>query len=180
MKKTKIYIAIDLQNDFIDGVFGTEEAKAIVEPTIKFLSSLNEDDLVIFTQDTHEKDEVTLEKTLLPLHCLKETNGWNINSRIYEAKKGNKIIRLKPTFGSTELVELIKSEIHKKNLSLDDVHLILFGLCTDICVISNALMLRSNFLNTKISVIESLSAGTTSINHEAALKVLKSNLIDVE
>ena len=179
MNTTKIYIAIDLQNDFIDGVFGTNEAKAIVAPCIEFLASLNRDDLVIFTQDTHRKDEETLEKTLLPAHCLISSNGWEINQEIFDAKKGKKEIQLKPTFCSSELVDVLKNKFKENNLKEEEVEFILFGLCTDICVISNALTLRSNFLNTKISVIESLSAGTSKMNHDAALKVLRANLIDI-
>lgn len=179
MNKTKIYIAIDLQNDFIDGVFGTNEAKAIVPKVIKFLSNLNDEDLVIFTRDTHETNEKTLEKVTLPLHCLKDSSGWEINKDIYKSKKGLKVIINKPCFGSLELIGYLKNLLKDKNLEENEVEFVLFGLCTDICVISNALILRSNFINTKISVIESLSAGTNLSNHQAALSVLKANLIEV-
>lgn len=179
MMKTRIYIAIDLQNDFIDGVFGTKEAKAIVPKVINFLNTLNEDDLVIFTRDTHNVYEETLEKELLPLHCLKNTSGWEINKEIYDAKKGEKVIINKPCFGSSELSMFLAHEIEDKEYKENEIEFIIFGLCTDICVISNALNLRSDFINTEISVIESLTAGTSVTNHEAAINIMKMNLIKI-
>lgn len=179
MKRTKIYIAIDLQNDFIDGVFGTKEAVAIVPKVINFLSSLDENNLVIFTKDTHEEIENTVENKFLPLHCVKNTSGWEINKDIFEAKKGLKEVIEKPTFGSITLMDYLNKEMDKHNKVGEEVELVIFGICTDICVISNALILRSKFLDTKISVIQELCSATTPLNHEAALNILRSNLINI-
>lgn len=178
--KTKLFIAIDLQNDFIDGVLGTKEATLIVPNVTKFLSELNEDDLVIFTRDTHINNESTLENKLLPLHCLKDSEGWQIHKDIFNAKKGKKEIIDKPCFGSFDLINFIKTYLNNNHLKEDDIELILFGICTDICVISNALLLRSAFIDTNITVLSSLCSATSLKNHQDSLNVMKMNLINIK
>lgn len=165
MKKT--LIVIDMQNDFIDGALGTKEAQAIV-PMVreKIAHRIQEGCEVIFTRDTHHADYLsTPEGKKLPVeHCIKGTHGWAIADGLYV--EGCLIID-KPTFGYTgwdahcfETVELV-------------------GLCTDICVVSNALILKAMFPNAQISVDPTCCAGVTPQSHEAALKTMQMCQIDM-
>ena len=164
----KILIVVDMQNDFVSGSLGTAEARDIITKVRAKLDSFDGD--VIFTRDTHNEDYLkTNEGKHLPVeHCIKGSWGWEI---IDELKPYVKKVIDKPTFGSTELVEYLKT----KNYDSFE----LCGLCTDICVISNALLLRAKMPNTTIEVIRDACAGTTIENHEAALTAMKSCQIDV-
>ena len=165
MKKT--LLVIDMQNDFIDMALGTQEAIAIV-PRVK--AKIDEyrknGDTIIYTRDTHGEDYLkTPEGEKLPVvHCVKDTKGWQIADGLYE--DGCKIID-KPNFGwpnwreeSFEAVELV-------------------GLCTDICVVSNALMIKAMFPDIPVSVDASCCAGVTPESHKAALLTMKMCQIDV-
>ena len=136
---------------------------------------------IIATQDTHFEDYLkTEEGKKLPFkHCIKGTDGWKINeeikSAITEKHEKDKVVFVeKNTFGSVDLAKLIKEKAKKADISIE-----IIGLCTDICVISNALVLKANFPEAKISVKADCCAGVTVEKHEAALEVMRSCQIDV-
>lgn len=169
----KVLCVIDMQNDFIDGALGTKEAEAILE-NVKAKIDLyrNNGDTVIFTRDTHTEDYMnTQEGKNLPVpHCIKNTKGWEVSSELIT--EGSVIID-KPTFGSYELTEHIAT--------LSDVEAIeLIGLCTDICVISNAMLLKAKFTETPISVDSSCCAGVTPESHLNALSAMKICQIEIK
>lgn len=170
----KILIVIDMQNDFIDAALGTKEAVAIVEAVKEKIRSYPVED-VIATMDTHGEDYMqTQEGEYLPVpHCIKGTEGWQIRSDIAELLGGAMIIE-KPTFGSTELAETLKALSEWETIELE-----LIGLCTDICVVSNALLLKAAMPEVKISVDASCCAGVTPEKHLAALETMRSCQIQI-
>lgn len=171
----KILIVIDMQNDFIDAALGTKEAVAIVDAVKKKIWTYPARD-IIATMDTHGENYMeTQEGKYLPvLHCIKGTKGWEIRPDIAELLKGAKIYE-KPTFGSTALAADLKALSEKEEIELE-----LIGLCTDICVVSNALLLKAAMPEVKISVDPSCCAGVTPEKHMAALETMRSCQIQVE
>ncbi|MBQ3068845.1 MAG: cysteine hydrolase [Clostridia bacterium] len=165
MKKT--LIVVDMQNDFIDMALGTPEAQAIV-PRVKakIEAYLANGDEVLFTRDTHGEDYLdTPEGTKLPVvHCVKGTKGWQIADGLY--REGCRIID-KPQFGWP----------HWDREAFEAVELV--GLCTDICVVSNALILKAQHPSVPIAVDASCCAGVTPESHEAALKTMAMCQIDM-
>ena len=165
MKKT--LIVVDMQNDFINMALGTPEAEAIV-PLVKakIEAYRKNGDTIIFTRDTHSEDYLsTPEGQKLPVvHCVRGTKGWDIAEGLYV--EGSKIID-KPNFGWPDW----------KEEDLEDVELV--GLCTDICVVSNALILKATFPEANISVDGSCCAGVTPESHKAALVTMKMCQIDI-
>ena len=165
MKKT--LIVVDMQNDFIDMALGTKEAVAIV-PNVKkkIEESRKNGDEIIFTRDTHQENYLdTAEGKKLPVvHCIEGSKGWQISSEL--DTQGAKIID-KPNFGWPNW----------KNENFEEVELI--GLCTDICVVSNALIIKAQFPDIKVSVDSSCCAGVTPDSHEAALTTMKMCQVDV-
>ena len=170
----KILIVIDMQNDFIDGALGTAEAVGIVEAVKEKIRSYPAAD-VIATMDTHFDNYMqTQEGKYLPVpHCIRETAGWEIRPEIADLLKEAKIYE-KPTFGSTQLAADLKAAAEKEEIELE-----LIGLCTDICVVSNALLLKAQMPEVKISVDASCCAGVTPLKHEAALETMRSCQIQV-
>ena len=170
----KILIVIDMQNDFIDGALGTAEAVGIVEAVKEKIRSYPAAD-VIATMDTHFDNYMqTQEGKYLPVpHCIRETAGWEIRPEIADLLKEAKIYE-KPTFGSIQLAEDLKAAAEKEEIELE-----LIGLCTDICVVSNALLLKAQMPEVKISVDASCCAGVTPVKHEAALETMRSCQIQV-
>lgn len=172
----KYLVVIDMQNDFVSGALGTPEAQAIVPHVVQRIEdALTEGRNVVFTQDTHAPNYLhTHEGQLLPVpHCIEGTEGWQL-SRDVAPYAGTTL--KKPTFGCLALVDLLGQ------VSTDDEHnldLSLVGLCTDICVVSNALLLRAHFPEATIRVYADSAAGTTPARHEAALDVMRSCQIDV-
>lgn len=165
MKKT--LIVVDMQNDFIDEALGTKEAVAIVPNVKKKIEEYAANgDEIIFTRDTHSEDYLeTPEGKKLPVrHCIKGTHGWEIADGLYV--EGCKIID-KPNFGWPDW----------KNESLEKVEII--GLCTDICVVSNALIIKASFPDAEVSVDASCCAGVTPETHAAALATMKMCQIDI-
>ena len=164
----KVLIVVDMQNDFVDGALGTAEAVAIVDSVVKKIETF--DGEIIATYDTHEENYMeTREGKYLPVpHCIKGTQGWQLNEEVRQAleTRGYKVIH-KPTFGSTKLVEYLK-DCDEKNTCVE-----LVGLCTDICVVSNALLLKANYPEMDIMVDASCCAGVTPETHEAALTTMK-------
>lgn len=162
----KILLVVDMQNDFIDGTLGTEEATLIVEKVKKKIEDF--EGQIIYTQDTHYKDYLnTREGRFLPVeHCIKDTEGWNIKEGVYDGR--SKIIE-KNTFGSLDLIdELKKIDEEEKIESIE-----LIGICTDICVISNAILVKTAFPEKDIYVDSKCCAGVTVDSHEKALDTMR-------
>ena len=167
----KILIVVDMQKDFIDGALGTAEAVSIVPNVIEKIKQYeSSDNLVIYTKDTHLENYMdTREGRHLPVpHCIKGTAGHEIPDEIL---RGHDLIIEKPTFGSVELVHYLE------NIEFDEVELI--GLCTDICVVSNALLIKARFPEREVSVDSSCCAGVTPATHEAALTTMKMCQINI-
>ncbi len=170
----RLLVVVDMQNDFIDGALGTKEALAIVEAAKEKIRSYRVSD-VFATLDTHGEDYMdTQEGRFLPVpHCVKGSGGWMLRPDIAELLENARIYE-KPTFGSTKLAEDIR-EISKR----EDIEIELIGLCTDICVVSNALMLKAYMPEVPISVDASCCAGVTPEKHAAALETMRSCQITV-
>ena len=180
--KKKILIVVDMQHDFIQGSLGSSDSLNIVENVVKKIESYNErNDLVIATLDTHTSEYLeTIEGKKLPiLHCIEGTEGHSLDERIKKSLNANAIYVKKATFGSLRLGNIIEEYLEKANLDAKDIEIELVGLCTDICVVSNAILLRAMFPNTTISVSSSCCAGTSKERHNASLEVMKSCQIDV-
>lgn len=165
----KILIVVDMQKDFVDGALGTAEAVAIVPAVVEKIKEYKKEDIFV-TRDTHQKDYLsTQEGRNLPVeHCIEGTPGWELDSKVAEAVSGAAIVN-KPTFGSTALVDMIKKIAEKEDISIE-----LIGLCTDICVVSNALLLKAAMPEVEISVDASCCAGVTPEKHKAALETMRS------
>ncbi len=169
-----ILIVIDMQKDFIDGALGTPEAVQIVPNVIELMDKYEPADIYA-TRDTHPKSYMeTREGRFLPVpHCIEGSEGWDIDPEIEERLLPSHIFN-KPTFGSEELVQEIVGVAEKEELKIT-----LVGLCTDICVISNALMLHAALPETDLRVAASCCAGVTPEKHEAALEVLRSCQMEI-
>lgn len=170
----KILIVVDMQKDFIDGSLGTKEAQKIVPAVVKKIQSYPMKDIYV-TKDTHGENylETSEGKHLPVVHCIKGTEGWELDERVEVVTKGAVVVE-KPTFGSIELMELLKTENEKETLEIE-----LVGLCTDICVVSNALLLKAAMPENRICVDASCCAGVTSQSHEAALTTMRMCQIEV-
>ncbi len=173
MKKT--LIVVDMQNDFIDMALGTKEAVAIVENVRQKIGQYaRRGDEIIFTRDTHGEDYLdTPEGKKLPVpHCIKGSEGWKLDANVRAALEGKEYTVVeKPTFGSVTLPEHIATA--------EDFSIEMLGLCTDICVVSNALLLKAHFPESSIIVHADLCAGVTPESHAAALTTMKMCQIDV-
>ena len=173
MKKT--LIVIDMQNDFIDGSLGTKEAQAIVPNVKKKIEEYkSHGDQIIFTRDTHKSDYLkTNEGRHLPVeHCIWRAYGWEISNELDDTDCP---IIDKPTFGSYELIDSLR-ELDEES-PLESIELI--GLCTDICVISNAMMIKAAFLEIPVIVDASCCAGVTPASHDNALDAMGMCQIEV-
>lgn len=170
----RILIVIDMQNDFIDGALGTKEAEAIVDAVKDKIRSYNVQN-VFATMDTHAEDYPNTQegKNLPVVHCIKGTPGWQIRDDIAALLEGAKIYQ-KPTFGSTDLARDLKALADKDELEIE-----LVGLCTDICVVSNALLLKAFMPEVPLSVDATCCAGVTPQKHLAALETMRSCQVDV-
>ena len=180
--KSNILILVDMQVDFVSGSLGSKMAMEIVPEVEKKIEHYNnEHSLIIATLDTHDKNYLnTLEGKYLPVeHCIKGTKGHNIEENLASKLNKNTIYVEKKSFGSLELIDVIKEYLSANNIAEDEMQLELVGLCTDICVVSNAILLKAAFSNSKIVVDSACCAGTTKEKHLATLEVLKSCQIDV-
>ena len=177
----KILVCVDLQNDFISGALGTPEAQAIVPNVVEKIKKHNEDINEIFcTYDTHGENYLeTPEGKMLPVkHCIYETEGWMLDKRVRDALSYSELEFYKPTFGSFDLIKTIEEIYFDRHIPVEEIEVV--GLCTDICVISNVLMLKAAFYDKcKITVDASCCAGVTPEKHRAALEVMKSCQINV-
>ncbi len=171
-----ILIVVDMQNDFIDGSLGTSEAISIVPGVIKRIAEF--DGAVYCTKDTHSPSYLkTLEGSNLPIqHCIKGTDGWRLNSGVEKAclDKQAKAVE-KDTFGAKNLPAIIAEDYPD---GVDEIEVI--GLCTDVCVISNAMILKAFFSNVPITVDGALCAGVTVEGHETALEAMRGCQINVK
>lgn len=170
----KILLVIDMQNDFIDGALGTAEAVAMLPRAIEEIKKHPAAD-IIATRDTHNPDYMdTQEGKNLPVpHCIRGTAGWELNDAVKAAVGSAEVID-KPTFGSKVLAEKLAAMAESEELDIT-----LIGLCTDICVVSNALMIKAYLPETRVSVIADCCAGVTPATHAAALETMKMCQINV-
>lgn len=162
-------IVVDMQKDFVDGALGTKEAEAIVDNVAEKIR--NFDGEIFVTYDTHFEDYMeTSEGRNLPVpHCIKDTDGWQLNEKVAEALKDKEYTAIeKITFGSVDLPDFVEEKTEGENFSAE-----LVGLCTDICVVSNALLLKANFPEAEISVDSTCCAGVTPETHTSALTTMK-------
>jgi len=170
-----ILIVVDMQNDFITGSLGSDRAKNIV-PRIaeKIEAARKRGDFIVYTQDTHEKTYLeSFEGKHLPVsHCIRGSEGIQIYPEL--APRQGEIVLEKPTFGSVELPGLLKPYIKP------DTVIELCGVCTDICVVSNALLLRAHYPENEIVVDSAACAGVTPEGHEAAVTTMRACQIEVE
>ncbi|MCD7739719.1 MAG: cysteine hydrolase [Lachnospiraceae bacterium] len=173
----KYLIIVDMQNDFITGSLGTKEAQAILPAVIRRAETFPGE--IIFTRDTHTQEYLTTQEGRnLPVeHCIAGTWGWQLAEELQQlaAKRGSRIFD-KPTFGSVSLAQTLFSENEKK--PIEEIELC--GLCTDICVISNALLIKAWLPETAVSVDASCCAGVTPDSHLNALAAMKMCQITVK
>lgn len=173
----KILIVVDMQNDFIDGSLGTEEAQGIVGKVIDKIKSFHGQ--VIYTRDTHYENYLdSAEGKKLPVkHCIKGTEGWLIQKDIEKLRTDkNELVFDKITFGSKDLVKYIAENMEKMG-GISEIELC--GLCTDICVISNAIMLKAFLPEVPIVIDSSCCAGVTPDSHQNALETMKMCHLDI-
>lgn len=169
----ELLVVVDMQNDFITGSLGTKEAQDIVKPVCDKIKSFQGD--VIYTRDTHGENYLnTQEGKNLPIsHCIKDTYGWQINDEVYSAGEGKTLCVVdKPVFGSVELAEIAAIGRYEK--------ITLIGVCTDICVVSNALLLKTKLREVPVAVVENLCAGVTPHSHKSAIETMKMCQVIIE
>ena len=172
----KFLIVVDMQNDFVDSALGTKEALEIVSNVVRKIKGF--DGEIIATYDTHYENYMeTNEGKHLPVpHCIKGTDGWQLNADVATALETRDYTTVeKLTFGSTTLPEIIKQKAANEPFTVE-----LIGLCTDICVVSNALILKANFPEAQISVDSNCCAGVTPESHTAAINTMKMCQIEIK
>lgn len=170
-------LVIDVQNDFIDGSLGTSEAVSTVPKIVEKVEGFNGP--VIFTRDTHYDNylETSEGKNLPVKHCIKGSHGWQISAALDNYRiKNNCPVFDKLTFGSIECAQYIKEQVEQGKIE----EVILVGFCTDICVVSNALILKALMPELPIKVDSSCCGGVTPKLHEAALSTMASCQIKIE
>lgn len=176
----KILIVIDMQTDFISGQLGTKEAQGIIPNVVNKIKEYHKNGhIVLSTQDTHYENYLeTQEGELLPIpHCIEGTTGWNIVTEVQQEldkmPELSEYVR-KTTFGYAELGSVISNL-----LRCDDYEVELVGVCTDICVVANALIIKTHCPEIKVFVDASCCAGTSIENHRHALATMKSCQVHV-
>lgn len=172
----RILVVVDMQNDFVDGSLGTAEAKAIIPNVAKKIREFGGDEIFV-TYDTHHENYLeTLEGKKLPVvHCIEGSSGHELNPEIKKALEGKKYHEvLKAGFGSFSITRGLKDRFPGEDMEFEVV-----GLCTDVCVVSNALIIRAGYPNAGITVDSSCCAGITPNTHKAALETMKCCQIDI-
>ena len=172
-----VLIVVDMQNDFVSGSLGTKEAESIVDAVVKKVEDF--DGEVIFTRDTHCINYMDTQegKNLPVIHCVKDTDGWQIIPVLDKiCRERNAKCYDKPTFGCTALAEDLKKRYEDHEIASVE----LIGLCTDICVVSNALLVKAFMPELQVSVDSVCCAGVTPEKHEAALETMRSCQIFVK
>lgn len=178
----KVLVVVDMQKDFVDGTLGSLEAEAIVQKVVEKINSFS--GVLAATYDTHTVDYLkTQEGKNLPIvHCIEHSDGWQLTPPVYEAlinhfEDGSAPkFFYKPTFGSVELADWLLNM--NKKTAIDEV--ILVGLCTDICVISNAMLIKAFLPEVKVTVDAACCAGVTHESHKNALAAMKMCQINIE
>jgi len=171
----KFLVVVDMQKDFVDGSLGTKEAVAIVSNVVNKINDFDGD--IFVTYDTHFDNYMnTSEGKKLPVpHCIKGTDGWKLDAKVETALSGKKYTPVeKITFGSVDLPDMIFKAADGEDFSIE-----LIGLCTDICVVSNTLILKANYPEKEITVDSRCCAGVTPESHDAALATMKMCQINV-
>ena len=176
----RILIVVDMQNDFVDGALGTPEAVAVLENVTEKIRAYaaDPDGVILVTYDTHAEDYMnTSEGKRLPVpHCIKGTAGWELHPAVASALEGAAYTAVeKPTFGSVELPGRVAEAAEGKDFAIE-----LVGLCTDICVVSNTLLLKAAYPETPISVDAACCAGVTPATHAAALTTMEMCQIEIK
>lgn len=168
-----VLVVVDMQKDFIDGALGTKEAVAIVDKVAGLVRGF--DGEVVFTRDTHHENYLqTQEGKKLPVvHCIEGTDSWKLDKKLEALRLDDRKVFDKPTFGSMELAAYLQTLE-----ALESVTLV--GLCTDICVISNALLIKAALPEVAVSVVESCCAGVTPESHQNALAAMKMCQIEIK
>lgn len=176
----RVLVVVDVQNDFVDGALGSAEAQAAIANICQKITNF-EGGLIAVTQDTHSEDYLaTKEGRALPVvHCVEGSDGWRINAAVAEALGARNDVEVayihKPTFGSEELLQRVGDYTQGEEFAIEFV-----GFCTDICVLSNAIMCKARFYDrATIAVDASCCAGVTPEKHRAALDVISSCQIEI-
>ena len=167
----EILVVVDMQKDFLTGALGNADTAAVTEKVAKKIKAERERGVeVIFTRDTHQENYLSTQegKRLPVVHCIENTEGWQIEDGLYLL--GEKVFD-KPTFGSIELAEYIRDKKYEK--------VTLVGVCTDICVVSNALLIKAYCPEITVAVDKECCAGVTRESHEAALKTMSACQVEV-
>ena len=170
-----ILVVVDIQKDFVDGALGSAEAVAIVDNAAQKIEEFEGE--IFVTYDTHFDNYMnTAEGAKLPVpHCIKGTEGWELNEKIAKSLENKKYTAVeKLTYGSVELPKLVANLV-----GAEDFDITLIGLCTDICVVSNALILKANFPEKEIFVDAACCAGVTVDSHNSALNTMKMCQINI-
>ena len=171
-----VLVVVDMQNDFVNGALGTKEAETIVPAVSELVGHFK--GTVVFTQDTHDDNYLnTQEGKHLPVpHCIKGTDGWQlVPSLVKWQEEHQSQVFEKPQFGSKALAEAM-AQLHATK-GISDITLV--GICTDICVLSNAILLKAFLSEVPIKVVANCCAGVTPAQHEAALTAMKSCQIEI-
>ncbi|MBP3493733.1 MAG: cysteine hydrolase [Oscillospiraceae bacterium] len=172
----RFLIVVDMQKDFVDGALGTSEAQQIVPAVVEKIRTF--DGEIIVTYDTHEQNYMTTrEGRFLPVpHCIRDTEGWQLNTEVAAAlaERAYTVVE-KPTFGAVTLPEVVQQLAGEEEFTVE-----LIGLCTDICVVSNALLLKAAFPETDMTVDAACCAGVTPESHQAALTTMSFCQIVIE
>lgn len=176
----KILVIVDMQNDFLTGVLGNSECEATVPEVVKVVKT-GEYDYIFLTRDTHGENYLnTQEGKKLPVeHCLKGTEGWEVNAEVTAAVKESGVPYAyvdKPTFGSVVLGNLLKEKCEELGA---ETEINFVGVCTGICVISNVMIAKGNLPETPVKVIEKACACVTPQSHTTALEAMKTCQVDV-
>lgn len=170
-------IVVDMQNDFIDGALGTPEAQAIVEAVVQRANSF--DGTVVFTKDTHDGNYAATQegRSNLPIpHCIKGTQGWELAPALETVRTHrNAPVFEKPSFGSLDLARWLVAQ--NNAAPIDSIELC--GLCTDICVVSNALTIKAHLPEVPLAVDPALCAGVTPAAHDAAIATMASCQVQI-
>ena len=170
-------IVVDMQNDFVTGSLGSKEAEKIVPNVLRKVNDFK--GKIYFTQDTHDEEYLsTQEGRCLPVkHCIYGTVGWELIDELKKLKEENQLRAYKKNaFGSVELAEALRRENEENGIKSVE----LIGLCTDICVVSNALLIKAFLPEVPVYVDAACCAGVTPESHMAALKTMKSCQINIK
>lgn len=178
----KILVVVDMQNDFTSGVLGNPECEATVTNVVDVINN-NKFDEVYLTRDTHQEDYLETQegKNLPVVHCIEFSEGWQIRPEVIDAinhKYGSNVHFIdKPSFGSIYLANLLREEYFTEQ---ENVEITLIGVCTGICVISNAMLIKAALPEAKVKVIEKACACVTPESHKNAIEAMKMCQISIE